>query len=234
MIRYPLKAGALLASDATPARRRLKAETEGWCSGLSCRWMLLVAQRLSATGRARLRPHRPMLMVRNCCGIAQMSAIQMPPKVCTARSWVTPPAPSMGNPPTDAHRRAARAPNLFRNLHIRYLHTAARRGSTMRHNGQSSQFMFRDALWRHVDKTAVVVNSRRYSYRELDELSTRLAAQLRALGLTKGNRLAIALRNCVELAVTGLAILKLDAVGESAVARDAEPQRCQLYDRPCG
>ncbi len=82
----------------------------------------------------------------------------------------------------------------------------------MRHRSQSSQFMFRNALWRHADKTAVVVGGRSYSYRELDELSTRLAAQLRGLGLNKGDRLAIALRNCVEFAITDLAILKLGAV----------------------
>lgn len=82
----------------------------------------------------------------------------------------------------------------------------------MLHTSQSSQFMFRNALWRHADKTAVVVGGRSYTYRELDDLSSRLAAQLRALGVGKGDRLAIVLRNCIEFAVTDLAILKLGAV----------------------
>jgi fatty-acyl-CoA synthase/long-chain acyl-CoA synthetase len=72
--------------------------------------------------------------------------------------------------------------------------------------------MFRNALWRHAEKTALVVGGSSYSYRELDDLSSRLAAQLRALGLNKGDRLAIVLRNCVEFAITDLAILKLGAV----------------------
>jgi len=82
----------------------------------------------------------------------------------------------------------------------------------MLHSSQSSQFMFRNALWRHAEKAALVVGGSSYSYRELDDLSSRLAAQLRALGLNKGDRLAIVLRNCVEFAITDLAILKLGAV----------------------
>ncbi len=81
----------------------------------------------------------------------------------------------------------------------------------MPHTSQSSQFMFRNALWRNGEKVAVV-DDRPYRYKELDQLSSQLAASLEALGIDKGDRVAILLRNCVEFVVTDLAILKLGAV----------------------
>ena len=82
----------------------------------------------------------------------------------------------------------------------------------MHHTSQSAQFMFRNALWRYSAKTAVVVGERSYTYKELDELSSHLAANLHRMGVGKGDRLGILLRNCVEFVVTDLAILKLGAV----------------------
>ena len=82
----------------------------------------------------------------------------------------------------------------------------------MRHSSQTAQFMIRNALRRHADKTALVIGAERWRYRELDDLSTRLAAQLRARGLRRGDRLALLLRNGVEFVVADLAIFKLGAV----------------------
>ena len=81
----------------------------------------------------------------------------------------------------------------------------------MRHTSQSAQFMFRNALWRHAEKVAVV-DDRPYTYKELDYLSSQLAGSFETLGVKKGDRVAILLRNCVEFVVTDLAILKLGAV----------------------
>ncbi|RLA44792.1 MAG: AMP-dependent synthetase [Gammaproteobacteria bacterium] len=81
----------------------------------------------------------------------------------------------------------------------------------MPHTSQSAQFMFRNALWRHAPKTAVVVGERAYTYKELDDMSSNLAAHLKAAGVAKQDRVAILLRNCVEYVVTDLAILKLGA-----------------------
>ena len=53
----------------------------------------------------------------------------------------------------------------------------------MIHTSQTSQFMFRNALWRHAAKTALVVGGRSYTYRELDSLSSTLAAGLACEGL---------------------------------------------------
>lgn len=82
----------------------------------------------------------------------------------------------------------------------------------MHHTSQSAQFMFRNTLWRYAEKTAVVVDERSYTYKELDDLSSHLAARLHEQGLEKGDRLAILFRNCVEYVVADLAILKLGAV----------------------
>ncbi|TAL08744.1 MAG: AMP-dependent synthetase [Porticoccaceae bacterium] len=82
----------------------------------------------------------------------------------------------------------------------------------MIHTSQTSQFMFRNALWRHAARTALVVGGRSYTYRELDSLSSTLAAGLAERGIARGDRLAIMLRNSVEFAITDLAIFKLGAV----------------------
>lgn len=81
----------------------------------------------------------------------------------------------------------------------------------MQHTSQSSQFMFRNALWRYAEQVAVV-DDRPYSYKELDRLSSQLATSLDGQGVGKGDRVAILFRNCVEFIVTDLAILKLGAV----------------------
>ncbi|RLA51502.1 MAG: hypothetical protein DRQ98_11430, partial [Gammaproteobacteria bacterium] len=71
-------------------------------------------------------------------------------------------------------------------------------GHAMHNTSQSSQFMFRNALWRHASKTAVVIGDRAYTYKELDELSGHLAAHLADNGVVKQDRVAILLRNCIE------------------------------------
>lgn len=82
----------------------------------------------------------------------------------------------------------------------------------MHHTSQSSQFLFQNALWRYAAKTAVVIDGSAYTYKQLDDLSSNLAARLSATGLGKGDRLAILFRNCIEFVVTDLAIFKLGAV----------------------
>ncbi len=82
----------------------------------------------------------------------------------------------------------------------------------MHHTSQTSQFMFRNALWRHASKLAVVVDERSYTYRELDELSDNLAARLAEMGVVRQDRVAILLRNSIEFVITDLAIIKLGAV----------------------
>jgi amino acid adenylation domain-containing protein len=62
------------------------------------------------------------------------------------------------------------------------------------------------------DKTALITGERRLTYRELDSLATALAHRLRAIGLRRGDRVAVFMENCPEAVVTIFAVLKADGV----------------------
>ena len=63
----------------------------------------------------------------------------------------------------------------------------------------------------HGDRVAVVAGERRLSYAELDRLAGGLAAGLRDLGVQRGDRVAVVLRNGVEAAVAIYGILRAGA-----------------------
>jgi len=65
---------------------------------------------------------------------------------------------------------------------------------------------------RFPDKTALVTPSRRWTYRELDQATDRLAASLAARGLTHGDRVAIFMDNSAEAVIGIFATLKAGAV----------------------
>lgn len=52
------------------------------------------------------------------------------------------------------------------------------------------------------ERTALILNEHRWSYRELEEAAVRLADGLRALGVARGDRVALLGRNSVEWVVT--------------------------------
>ncbi|RJR28587.1 MAG: non-ribosomal peptide synthetase, partial [Candidatus Latescibacterota bacterium] len=58
------------------------------------------------------------------------------------------------------------------------------------------------------EATAVALNDRRYTYRELDERSNRLARRLRALGAGSGSPVAVCMDRTPDLAVALLAAMK--------------------------
>lgn len=62
------------------------------------------------------------------------------------------------------------------------------------------------------DKTALVCGRRRLSYAELEQASNRLAHGLIALGVERGDRVAVHLDNSVEAVVSIFAVLKAGAV----------------------
>ena len=62
------------------------------------------------------------------------------------------------------------------------------------------------------DKTAVVDGDRRKNYRELNEMATRLAMRLSEQGIGKGDRVAIYMKNSLELVVAFYGLQKLGAV----------------------
>jgi fatty-acyl-CoA synthase len=68
------------------------------------------------------------------------------------------------------------------------------------------------AMRRNHALTALRVGERTTSYHELDEESARVAANLSRLGVAKGDRVALYLRNSAEYVIADLAILKLGAV----------------------
>jgi long-chain acyl-CoA synthetase len=61
------------------------------------------------------------------------------------------------------------------------------------------------------ERTAIVAGERRLTYRELDETSTRVARGLIALGVERGDRVAIQLENCVETVIAVYGVLKAGA-----------------------
>lgn len=61
------------------------------------------------------------------------------------------------------------------------------------------------------ERTAIVAGERRLTYRELDETSTRIARGLIALGVERGDRVAIQLENCVETVIAIYGVLKAGA-----------------------
>ena len=62
------------------------------------------------------------------------------------------------------------------------------------------------------EKIALVCGTHRYSYRDLEQQSNRLAHALIALGVERGDRVAICLDNCVEAVVSVFAALKAGGV----------------------
>jgi long-chain acyl-CoA synthetase len=62
------------------------------------------------------------------------------------------------------------------------------------------------------DKTALICGDRQFSYRTLDEQANRLAHGLAALGVRRGDRVALMLGNSVEMVIAIFAVLKADAI----------------------
>ena len=64
----------------------------------------------------------------------------------------------------------------------------------------------------YADVEAVIADDERLTFRQLDELSDRLARGLVARGVAKGDRVGIAMRNCPAWIVSYMAILKAGAI----------------------
>lgn len=62
------------------------------------------------------------------------------------------------------------------------------------------------------DKTALICDTQRYSYGELNRQAQSLAATLQAHGVQRGDRVAILLENCVEAVISIFAVLKMGGV----------------------
>lgn len=65
---------------------------------------------------------------------------------------------------------------------------------------------------RYPDRAAIIFEERAVSYRELDDLSRRVAGWLESVGVSAGDRVAVYLPNCPQFIVVMLAVLRLGAV----------------------
>jgi acyl-CoA synthetase (AMP-forming)/AMP-acid ligase II len=77
---------------------------------------------------------------------------------------------------------------------------------------------------RHPDRTALAFRDRRWSYRELDETTERLARSLAGTGVRPGDRVAFLLANCPELVWLYLACFKCGAVAVPLNVRLTGPE----------
>ena len=72
--------------------------------------------------------------------------------------------------------------------------------------------VFAESCHHHPYHTALVFGERHWSYRELDDITERLARSLATAGILAGDRVAFLLPNCPELVFMYLACFKLSAV----------------------
>jgi long-chain acyl-CoA synthetase len=70
----------------------------------------------------------------------------------------------------------------------------------------------RDAARRFGDKTALVFEDQRWSFLQLDVASSKVAAQLRALGLGAGDTVALYSPNCPEWLISYYAVMKMGGI----------------------
>lgn len=73
---------------------------------------------------------------------------------------------------------------------------------------------FRETVRKYPDKVAIMFEDRQLTFRELDELSNRMANVLRASGLHYGEVVAVFMTNSLEYLAVYLAMCKLGITGE--------------------
>lgn len=71
--------------------------------------------------------------------------------------------------------------------------------------------MFRAAAEKYKDRQAVVFQEKTFTYREVDDLSERIAAELRSLGAGKGDVVSILIPRCEYMPIAALGVLKAGA-----------------------
>ena len=76
----------------------------------------------------------------------------------------------------------------------------------------------------HKDRTALVCGERRLTFAETEALSNRIAGGLLALGLNRGDRVAILLPNAIEYVATDFALIKAGLVRVPVNPRLAPPE----------
>ncbi len=72
--------------------------------------------------------------------------------------------------------------------------------------------IWQNTVQKFPNKTALVVDGTRYSYRQLDGDIARLAGYLKSLGIVPSDRVAIAMPNCLEFYLAYWALLRIGAI----------------------
>jgi len=90
-----------------------------------------------------------------------------------------------------------------------------------------------DSARRYPDKTALAFENRRYSYGELDRLSSLLAARLESLGLSRGDRISLYGSNSPEWVIAYYAVMKMGGVA-NPLNLMLTPQEAAYAMNDCG
>ena len=91
--------------------------------------------------------------------------------------------------------------------------------------------MFRETVARHPDSDALVLDRSRVTYRELDAIVDRVAANLIARGFRKGDRLALLLGNCFEFVYAILSAARCGVVTVPMNVRQRMPEIAFVLDQ---
>ena len=91
---------------------------------------------------------------------------------------------------------------------------------------------FRTFCALNAEAEAVVAGDERLTFADLDRISERMAHGLVASGVEKGDRVAIAMRNCPSWIVSYMAILKAGAIAVTERGEQLAPQRRLDADMP--
>lgn len=91
----------------------------------------------------------------------------------------------------------------------------------------------REAAIRFADKTALVFEDQAWSFQQLDDASSRVAAYLQSLGVERGQRVSLYSPNCSEWVIVYYGILKIGAV-VNPLNLMLTPQEAAYAMRDCG
>ncbi|MFJ8313362.1 MULTISPECIES: (2,3-dihydroxybenzoyl)adenylate synthase [unclassified Streptomyces] len=95
--------------------------------------------------------------------------------------------------------------------------------------GRTLGSLLRERAGAAPDAVAVIDGDRRWTYRELDERADRLAAGLRELGLSAGDRVVVHLPNIAEFLELSFALFRLGAVPVMALPAHREAEIAHLF-----
>ncbi len=98
---------------------------------------------------------------------------------------------------------------------------------------QSVDGMLNRAVLRNPTGDAIVCDQTRVSYAELHDRVSRTGAQLRALGVRPGDRVALVLTNCAEFVIGLLAAARIGAISVPVNVREQTPELSYILNH-CG